>query len=153
MLLAQTQEQLQDYNAAIASYQTLINRQPDNLRALKSLVDLLVGQKRSPEAIKFVQQMSQKALANPQTHLDTVALQLLLGEIYSSQAQYPQAIAIYQQAQQTAPEDFRPFLAQALTLKQQGKPATALFAKARELAPVQYQEQIQALSLQPSAPQ
>jgi tetratricopeptide (TPR) repeat protein len=153
MLLAQTQEQLQDYNGAIASYQTLINRQPDNLRALKGLVDLLVAQKRGPEAIKFVQQMRQKAQTNPQTNIDTVALQLLLGEIYSTQAEYDQAIAIYQQAQQAAPEDFRPFLAQALTLKQQGKTAAALFAKARELAPGQYQEQIQALSLEPPASQ
>jgi tetratricopeptide (TPR) repeat protein len=149
ILLAQSQQQIQDNEGAITTYRNLLASHPENLLGLKGLVDLLVKEKRITEAIKLVQDTAQKALTNPNLSLDVMALQLMLGEIYGQQQQYDQALAVYEQAIKADGQDFRPLLAKALTLQKQGKPDAAqpLFKQAITLAPVQYKDQIQELAL------
>jgi tetratricopeptide (TPR) repeat protein len=146
ILLAEAQEQLQDYQGASKTYQALIAAHPEDLRALKGFVDLLLLQNQSDEAVSFVQTTLKQAKAqnNP---IDATSLQLVLGEIYVAGQQWDRAIAIYDQAIKENTQDFRPVLAKALVLQQQGQKAEAapLFEEAVMLAPVQYKDEIKGL--------
>ncbi len=76
-------------------------------------------------------------------------MQLLLGEIYLQQNRVNDAIALYENTSQMNPEDFRPILAKAIVLNQQGqtKAAEPIFQQALLLAPTQYKETIKQMSL------
>lgn len=154
LLLAQAKQQIEDYEGAVGTYRTLFASHPDDIRALKGWVDVLVMQDRYSEAIGLVQTNIKNAIAtksnpnNSSVRLDMTSLQLLLGEIYLGQKQYPQALTVYEQAIKADPQDFRPILAKALVLKQQGKDTEAdpLFTQAIALAPVEYKDQIKAIA-------
>lgn len=155
LLLAQAKQQLSDYGGAEVIYRTLLVSHPEDIRALKGIVDLLLAQTRQEEAISLVQTNLKKAVkanlepARTSASLDITSVQLLLGEIYVQQKRYPEAIAIYDQARETNKEDFRPILAKAMVLQEQGKNTEAepLFKTAVSLAPIQYQEQIKLRAL------
>jgi tetratricopeptide (TPR) repeat protein len=176
LLLAQTQQYLKNETGAIATYQELLITHPQNIQVLKGLADLYLAQKRPEDAIQLAQKnlaqaLTQKQLqakksndssiseaANETAHetATTVAsLQLLLGEIYGQQNRNQDAIAIYDQASQENPQDFRPTLAKALLLQKQGKTREAepLFTSAIRLAPAQYKDELKKLATQPSPPQ
>lgn len=154
LLLAQAKQQLQDYDGAIGTYRTILAAHPQEIRALQGWSALLVTQERYPEAITLVQTYLKNAIAaktNPDNiseTLDLTSLQLLLGEIYLAQKQYNQAIAIYEQAIKADSQDFRPVLAKALVLQEQGQnnEAEPLFTQAITLAPLEYKDQIKAMA-------
>lgn len=154
ILLAQTQQYLQDYEGAATSYRTLLASHPEDIRALKGMTDLLVLQNRSPEAIALIQNTLKEAtntnsnLSEKASKIDLVSVQLLLGEIYLSQNQENDALNVYEQAIKSSPQDFRPLLAKALILQKQGKKqdAQSLFQEAISLSPVQYKDQIKLLA-------
>lgn len=159
LLLAQTQQYLKNEAVALATYQNLLASHPLNIQVLKGLVDLQLAQQRPQDAIQQVQASLAQALEqkklNPNNPAlnepSTVAsLQLLLGEIYGQQNRESEAIAIYTQAIQENPQDFRPPLAKALLLQKANKTteADALFATAIRLAPVQYKDEIKKLAVQ-----
>lgn len=161
ILLAQSQQQLKDYQAALNTYQGIIAANPGEMRALKGMVDLYLEQKRSQEAINLVQNTLDEAIKEQsqespsQTGFNLTSLQLLLGEIYSQQQRYDDALVIYEQAIKGDKEDFRPLLAKAMLFREQGKETEAktLFEEAILKAPVQYKEQLKDLSLQRPQPQ
>ncbi len=144
LLLAQTQAQIEDYRGATATYRRAIEQDPSNMLVIQSWTEMLMGQNRFEEAISVVKQ----AILSKDTRVDSTALQLRLGEIYTAQGQPQQAITLYEQLIKTASKDFRPILAKALLLKQQGNVTDAepLFNTAIELAPVAYKDQIKALA-------
>jgi tetratricopeptide (TPR) repeat protein len=76
-------------------------------------------------------------------------VQLLLGEIYLQQNRVNDAIALYDNTNQMNPDDFRPILAKAIVLNQQGqnKAAEPIFQQALLLAPTQYKETIKQMSI------
>lgn len=155
ILLAQAKQQLQDYEGAAAAYRGIIAVNPGEIRALKGLVDLLLVQSRSQEALELVQNTLTQTIEQHREEGDATSgfnltsLQLLLGEIYTSQNRYDQAIAVYEQAGKTDPDDFRPILAQAMVKREQGQEEAAqtLFKEAILLAPVQYKEQLKDVAL------
>jgi len=172
LLLAQTQQYLKNETGAIATYQALLITHPQNIQVLKGLADLYLAQKRPENAIKLVQTnlaqaLTQKQLqaknsnnssingATNETATTIASLRLLLGEIYGQQNRNQDAIAIYDQASQENPQDFRPTLAKALLLQKQGKTREAepLFTSAIQLAPAQYKDELKKLAAQPSASQ
>ena len=156
ILLAQSQQQLKNYEEAIKTYQEIIAANPGELRSLKGMVNLLVQQKRSQDAINLVQNTLTQAIAEQSNEsvshsvFNLTSLQLLLGEIYTEQKRYDDAVIIYDQAIKGDADDFRPLLAKAIMLRQQGKEteAESLFKEAILKAPVQYKEQLKDISLQ-----
>jgi tetratricopeptide (TPR) repeat protein len=146
ILLAQAKQQLGDFVGAAAAYQTILVSAPGDMRALKGMVDLLLVQNRQEEAIGLVQTTLKNT--SQKDGVAAISLQLLLGEIYLNQKRYPEAIAVYESAIQANQEDFRPVLAKALVLREQGNSAEAqpLFDKAITLAPVDYKDQIKAIA-------
>jgi tetratricopeptide (TPR) repeat protein len=156
LLLAQTQEHLKNVDEAIAVYQRVLQSQPTNLEALRGLSKLYLAQSRPREAIDVVQkalnqtQPNQPSQATPQQLAQVTSLQLLLAEAFLDQNRITEAITIYKNAQKTNPTDFRPLLAQAMVLEQQGQisEAESLFGQALRLAPTEYKETIKKISRQ-----
>ncbi|GBF80858.1 tetratricopeptide repeat protein [Aphanothece sacrum] len=156
ILLAQAKQQLKDYEGAIIAYQGILAANPGEIRALKGMVDLLISQNRSQDAVNLVQntlnQVLQEQSNNPQgtSAFNLTSLQLLLGEIYTQKNRYDAATTIYNQAIKADPNDFRPILAKAMLQRQQGKETEAqtLLKQAIVLAPVSYKEQIKAIALE-----
>jgi tetratricopeptide (TPR) repeat protein len=77
-----------------------------------------------------------------------------LGGVYANQKRYSEAIAVYDESIKANKQDFRPVLAKALVLKEQGKTAEAkpLFTTAVSLAPAQYKDQVERLAADTPTP-
>ncbi|WP_066377688.1 MULTISPECIES: tetratricopeptide repeat protein [unclassified Anabaena] len=147
VLLAQAKQQIGDKEGAAQAYRTILATNPGDLKALQGMVALLLDQQRPEAAIGLLQDTLTKA-AQANTiqpgSVDVVAVQILLGNVHANQQRYPQAIAAFDQAMKKAPQDFRPVLAKAMLLQEQGKAAEAkpLFDSAVALAPAQYKDEI-----------
>jgi tetratricopeptide (TPR) repeat protein len=154
LLLAEAKQQVEDYTGATGSYRALLASHPEDLRALTGLTNLFQSQNRHIEAISVVKDTIDRALKagadpnNPANLIDIVSVQLLLGKIYFEQKNYPEALKAYQQAQKIDVNDFRPILATAIVLKEQGKnqEAQPLFQDALSRAPFAYRQEIQTLA-------
>ncbi|MFM7440160.1 MAG: tetratricopeptide repeat protein, partial [Snowella sp.] len=155
LLLAQTKQQLQDYEGASNIYRNLLASNPLDIRTLKGLSDLFILQKRDAEAIQTVQNAITQAIKirgsdpSEENSANVTSVQLLLGEIYLQQNRVNEAIALYDNTSQMNPDDFRPILAKAIVLNQQGQTRAAepIFQQALLLAPTQYKETIKQMSL------
>lgn len=147
VLLAQAKQQIGDKEGAAQTYRAILETKPGDLKALQGMVVLLIDQQRPEAAVGLLQDTLTKA-AQANTiqpgSVDTVAVQVLLGNVHASQKRFPQAIAAFDQAIKKDAKDFRPVLAKALLLKQQGQTAAAkpLFDSALALAPAQYKDEI-----------
>lgn len=147
VLLAQAKQQIGDREGAAQAYRSILSTKPGDLKALQGMVALLMSQQRPEAAIGLLQETLSKATqANTiqPGSVDTVAVQVLLGSVYASQKRYAQASSVYDQAIKKDAKDFRPVVAKAMLLKQQGKDADAkpLFDSAAALAPAQYRDEI-----------
>lgn len=159
ILLAQTKQQLGDLEASAQVYRSVLTSNPGNMEALQGLVTLLINQQRPQAAIGLLQdtlKTSEQANEIQPGSIDTVSVKLLLGQVYTEQSRYEDAIATYDSAitdaetlQTTAP-DFRPTLAKALVLREMGNEdeAKPLFDLALSIAPVQFKDRIQQLAAQ-----
>ncbi|MDZ8263163.1 tetratricopeptide repeat protein [Nostoc sp. ChiQUE01b] len=147
VLLAQAKQQIGDREGAAQAYRSILSTKPGDLNALRGMVALLINQQRPEAAIGLLQEtLSNAAQANTiqPGSVDIVAVQVLLGSVHASQKRYAQASSVYDQAIKKDPKDFRPVVAKAMLLKQQGKNADAksLFDSAVALAPAQYKDGI-----------
>ncbi|MEM8781067.1 MAG: tetratricopeptide repeat protein, partial [Cyanobacteria bacterium P01_G01_bin.49] len=161
ILLAQAKQQLQDYEGAKATYRQILAANPGEILALKGIVDLLLLQNRSQEAIDLVQntltqEIKEKSEESPsESGFNLTSLQLLLGEIYTEEKRYDDALATYDRAIKGDADDFRPLFAKAIMLRQQGQETEAqtLFEDAIFKAPVEYKEQLKDIALErPKSP-
>lgn len=155
LLLAQTKQQIKDYQGASNLYRNLLTNNPLDVRALKGFSDLSITQNRASEAIQVVQNAITQAIKikgadpTPENLGNVTSVQLLLGEIYLQQKRFDDAIAVYNNTSQMNPDDFRPTLAKAVVLNQQGQiqAAEPFFQQAIILAPTQYKDTIKKMSI------
>ncbi|MGG6237652.1 tetratricopeptide repeat protein [Nodosilinea sp. AN01ver1] len=154
VLLAQTKQQLGDLEGAAQTYRQVLDQQPGNMNALQGLTVLLVQQERPQAAIGLLQDTLKTAdqlqSDGTATGIDTTSVKLLLAQVHVEANNPDQAIALYDETIEAAPEDFRPVLAKALVLQEQGDADTAqaLFTQATALAPAQFKDQIEQMSSQ-----
>ncbi len=151
VLLAQAKERTGDREGAAQAYRSILASKPGEIKALQGLVNLLLVQQRPEAAIGLLQDTLKAApaanLAKPGS-VDVTSVQLILGQVYAVGKRFEEAIAIYDESAKNNPKDFRPTLAKAIVFKEQGKTdeAKTLFAKATELAPPNYKDQINQLA-------
>lgn len=151
VLLAQAKERTGDREGAAQAYRGILVAKPGEIKALQGLVNLLLVQQRPEAAIGLLQDTLKAApgqnLAKPGS-VDVTSVQLILGQVYAVGKRFDEAIAIYDESAKNNPKDFRPTLAKAIVFKEQGKTdeAKTLFAKATELAPPNYKDQINQLA-------
>lgn len=151
VLLAQANQQIGNAQEAIQIYRSILRTQPGNIQSLQGIVKLELDQKRPEAAIQFLKQTisnAEKSNSVQPGSFDIIAIQLLLGSVYSSQKNTDQAISLYEGVMKQYPQDFRPVLAKAILLKEQGKinEAKPLFNSALTLAPAQYKDEIKNLT-------
>jgi tetratricopeptide (TPR) repeat protein len=157
ILLAQAKERTGDREGSAQAYRSILASKPGEIKALQGLVNLLLVQQRPEAAIGLVQDTLKAAPAANQAKpgsVDITSVQLILGQVYAVQKRFEEAIAIYDESAKTNPKDFRPTLGKAIVLKEQGKTdeAKTLFAKAIEIAPPNYKDQINQLASGTPAP-
>ena len=154
--LAQTKAAIGRFGRGRSGLSARADANPGSVPALEGLVALLISQQRSEAAIGLLQDTLATAdQTNELTpgSIDKLSVKLLLGQVYVEQKNYDEALKIYDQAiadaQAATPNqpDFRPTLAKALVLQEQGKTteATALFDQALALTPTQYKDGVQQL--------
>ncbi|MBW4461573.1 MAG: tetratricopeptide repeat protein [Nodosilinea sp. WJT8-NPBG4] len=154
VLLAQTKQQMGDLEGAAQIYRQVLDQQPGNMNALQGLTVLLVQQERPQAAIGLLQDTLKTAdqlqAEGGAASFDATSVKLLLAQVHVENKSPDQAIALYDETIAAAPEDFRPVLAKALVLRDQGdtETAQALFAQATTLAPAQYKDQIGQMATQ-----
>ncbi|MEZ2240973.1 tetratricopeptide repeat protein [Microcoleus sp.] len=151
ILLAQAKERTGDREGAAQAYRAILAAKPGEIKALQGLVNLLLVQQRPEAAIGLLQDTLKAAPAANQAKpgsIDTTSVQLILGQVYAVGKRFDEAIAIYDESAKANPKDFRPTLGKAIVFKEQGKTdeAKTLFAKATELAPPNYKDQINQLA-------
>ncbi|MBD2578630.1 tetratricopeptide repeat protein [Oscillatoria sp. FACHB-1406] len=147
ILLAEGKQQIGDSEAAFAAYEKVLNSSPGNIKALQGMVNLQLAQNRPEGAIGRLQdtlKIAAQANATSPGQWDIVSIQLLLAQVYVRQNRLTEANAVYDQAIEANPQDFRPVFAKATILKQQGLDAAAkpLFIRAANLAPPKYKDQL-----------
>lgn len=157
VLLAQAKQQIGDKEGAAQAYRAILDTKPGDLKALQGMVALLLDQQRPEAAVGLLQETLANAAQSNTIQpgsVDVVAVQVLLGNVHATQKRYPQAISTFDQAIKKAPQDFRPVLAKALLLKEQGKltEAKPLFDSAVALAPAQYKDEINKAATAPTIP-
>jgi len=149
VLLARAKQQVGDDAGAIEAYRSTLKSKPGDVLALQGLTGLLLQQNSPDQAVSLLQDTLKTAASGT----DVNSVRLLLAQVYSTQKRDAEAIAIYDDLIQADKQDFRPVLAKAAILRQQGKtePAKALFDSAAALAPAQYKDEIKRLAEQPTA--
>ena len=142
--VAQEKSKLEDSSRG---YELVLQREPENQTALQGLVQTRIQLGDLEGAIS---PLSKLVELNP----DQTEVRLVLGQVYATQKRYEEAIAVYDQATKADPQDFRPVLAKASILKQQGKneQAKPLFESAAALAPAQYKKQISSIATENPTP-
>ena len=147
VLLGQAKQQVGDKEGAAKAFRSALKTKPGDSKVLEAYVSLLLQQKRPQQAISLLKDnLSTAAKANKVQpgSIDVTAVQTLLGSVYAKENRYGEAIAAFDIAIKNDKQDFRPVMAKALLLKQQGKvdEAKPLFTKAAELAPAKYKDEI-----------
>ena len=122
-------------------YELVLEREPDNQTALRGLVEARIQLRDLEGALAPLEKL---AASNP----NQTEVRLILGQLYATQQRYDDAITVYDQAIKASKQDFRPVLAKASILKQQGltEQAKALFDNAAALAPAEYKDEIKKLA-------
>jgi tetratricopeptide (TPR) repeat protein len=147
LVLARTYIGLNDRISAAAEYRKILTTKPGNLIALDSLIAMEVQDNRPEAAIGLIQDTLKTAeTANriqPNT-IDKPYVQWMLGEVYRRQNRFAEAIATYDQIIKEDSKNFRPVVGKAQVKRAQGKEdeAKVLFAKAADLAPAQYKDEV-----------
>jgi tetratricopeptide (TPR) repeat protein len=147
ILLAQARQQVKDYEGAAAAYNQILATRPGDIYALGGMANLFLIQDLPERAIALLKNTIQLATKedNQKTKsIDLESVELLLGEVYTNQERYGEAIALYDQLTKTHQNDFRPILAKALVLEKQGDLAAAkpILEKAYVSAPTEFKDQI-----------
>ena len=147
ILLGQTKQYAEDYEGAAAAYRNVLAVSPLNIMALGGLVNLFLNQNLPERAIALLQNTLSQAQEDhdqDDQNIDLSSIQLLLGEVYTEEEKYGDAIALYDEIAATHETDFRPIFAKALLLEKQGdtEAARPLLENAYELAPPEFKDQI-----------
>ena len=147
ILLAQAKQQVTDYEGAAAAYKQVLANHPGDIYALGGITNLYLVQDLPERAIALLKKtikLAAKDESQANSSIDKEAVELLLGELYTNQERYGEAIALYDELNKTNQDDFRPILAKALVLEKQGDLAAAkpILEQAYVAAPAEYKDQI-----------
>jgi tetratricopeptide (TPR) repeat protein len=147
ILLAQTKQQVNDYEGAAAAYRRALANNPGDILALRGIANLYLAQNMPERAVSLLTETIETAKRNSNKSAESIdipSVKLVLGELYSNRQQYSDAIALYDEIAAENKDDFRPILAKGLVLEKQQdfKAAKTMFDRAYTLSPVQFKDQI-----------
>jgi tetratricopeptide (TPR) repeat protein len=147
ILLAQAKQQIKDYEGSAAAYRQVLTNRPGDILALAGMTNLFLIQNLPERAIALLKETIQTATRNTAQNdesIDVNSVELLLGELYTNQERYDEAMSLYNKIAAANQDDFRPILAKALVLEKQGdiEAAKPVLDSAYTLAPAEFKDQI-----------
>ncbi|MEB3212520.1 MAG: tetratricopeptide repeat protein [Leptolyngbyaceae bacterium] len=156
ILLGQAKQEIGDREGAAEVFRDVLSSSPGNMRAMQSLVGLLVQEGRPESAIGLLEDTLKTADDLNQIQagsIDVASVRLLLGQVYVELGRDDDALAIYDEAIRSSEDDFRPILSKAILLQDLGRDdeAQPLFSSAEALAPAEFKDEIQRLAAGESA--
>lgn len=145
-LLAQAKEQVKDYEGAAAAYNQILASYPGDIYALGGITNLYLIQDLPERAIALLKKtikLADEDIPNASS-ISKDAVAFLLGELYTNQERYDEAIALYDLLAKKDSADFRPILAKGLVMEKKGDLVAAkpFLEKAYVAAPAEYKDQI-----------
>lgn len=155
VLLAQVKQQTGDREGAAQTYRQLLEANPGDLKAIQGLVALLLQENRPTAAVSLLQdtlKLAPEANETKPGSIDESSVQLILGQVYTEQKRYEEAVDVYEAVQAQNAQDFRPVLAKAIVFRTEGRDSGTyepLFEQAIALAPAEYKDQIEQLAAVP----
>ena len=146
-LLAQAKEQIKDYEGAASAYNQVLASFPGDLYALSGITNLYLLQDLPERAIALLKKtitIADKEDSSKASSISKDAVEFLLGELYTNQERYGEAISIYDELAKENKDDFRPILAKGLVFEKKGDLTAAqpILEKAYVAAPPEYKDQI-----------
>ncbi|MEM1366878.1 MAG: tetratricopeptide repeat protein [Cyanobacteria bacterium P01_H01_bin.15] len=151
LLVAQLRTQLADLPGALSAFQQVLTQQPDNLLALEGAVRILLAQGDPEQALVVLDATQVAAEADELGDESEIRSfrQMLRGFVYAEKGDDASAITIYDELIAAEPENYRPWLSKALTLRklQDDGAAVVAFERAAELAPPEQKQRIENLAL------
>lgn len=152
-ILAQVQTELKNQPAAIAEYRKILAESPTDLESIQIVVAAELEAKK-PEAAIGILDKAIKA-ADTVATADKPALLWLLGNVYTDQKRFSEAIATFDQITAIDAKDFRPLVGRAQIKRLEGKEteAQALFTEAAKLAPAEFRDRVNELAKTPAKPE
>jgi tetratricopeptide (TPR) repeat protein len=150
-VLARARLELKDKPGAIAEYNKILAIKPGELESLQTLVSLEMADQKPEAAIGLLT----KALETADTankvqpnSVDQPAILWILGNVYTEQKRFPEAIATFEKITTANPKDFRPLVGRAQIKRLEGKEAEAktLFTEAAKLAPAEFKDRVNELA-------
>jgi len=154
-ILARVLLELKDRPGAIAEYRKILTTNPGELESLQTLVGFELEDQKPESAIGLLT----KAIENADTanqvqpkSVDKPAILWILGNVYTDQKRFPEAISTFDKITAEDPKDFRPLVGRAQIKRIQGKEAEAktLFTEAAKLAPVEFKDRVNELANLPT---
>lgn len=146
ILLAGAKQQLKDYEGAAAVYKEVLAEHPGDIYALSGITNLYLVQDSPERAIALLKKTIQLAEEDSPVaaSIDREAVELLLGDLYTNQERYAEAISLYDEVAKANTDDFRPILAKALVFEKQGDLTAAkpFLEQAYVAAPAAYKDRI-----------
>ncbi|CAN8233786.1 unnamed protein product [Cochlearia groenlandica] len=148
-LLGEVNYELKNYEGSIAAYKISekVSKSID-LEVTRGLMNSYLAAKKPDEAVKFLLATRERlntrkvsstgnVIAESETNIDPIQVELLLGKAYSDWGHISDAVAVYDRLITDHPEDFRGYLAKGIILKEHGSRGDAerMFIQARFFAP------------------
>ncbi|KAK3126719.1 hypothetical protein QOZ80_7AG0561320 [Eleusine coracana subsp. coracana] len=152
-LLGEVKFELKDYDGSSSSYKNALSSS-DNIDfdVLRGLTNSLLAAKKPDQAVDVILSCRRKLNENSQIQradpandsgaqkpqdIDPIQVDLLLGKAYSDWGRISDAVSVYDELINEHPEDFRPYLAKGIILKENGKTGEAerMFIQAKFFAP------------------
>ncbi len=115
--------QVQRYADAAEIYRRVLQRKPDDLESRRGLVNALLGQHRSDEALQYVQ--NYLPAFNSEYQSGDVPMIMLLAQIYTQREENLKAVTAYQDALRLAPQSRDASRGYAFSLAAAGMPYLA----------------------------
>lgn len=144
-VLAETQGALGERGAAVDAYRRAwVASEQGSLEVLTGLTGALVADGKEAEAVDLVRAARDAGGAG----LGSTEVELLLGRTYAQwRGHVSDALSTYDNLIQASPEDFRPYLAKGLLLRQEGRlgDAQRFFLQAKYHAPPESRPTVEAV--------
>jgi len=156
-VLARAKLEIKDRAGAIAEYRKILAISPGELESLQTLVSLEMEDQKPEAAIglltKAIETANTANKVQPNS-VDKPAILWILGNVYTEQKRFTEAIATFDKITADNPKDFRPLVGRAQIKRLEGKEAEAktLFTEAAKLAPPEFKDRVNELAKGSTSP-
>lgn len=141
LVRAQALEFLGDLKAARHAFEKVLEKDPLSARALQGLATVMSKAGEGEEMLEMLRRAVQTATQTGKTR-ECKNLRMVLGQMYTVQGNFQEALELYKELEKEDPKDFRPYLCQGViySLLEDKVKADTAFLKYRRRCPKTFPE-------------